>query len=470
MAVSPASLPLLNPLGHDTLLGLLYRALAADADPAQAQLTLRRIEHCSGEFTVASQRRSQLRGAVEIAQSHALNARREASRIDLDLQLFTERYPQQRKRGLFLPRHSPEQLQIEQQRSELQGQLNLAREDASQLQAKLDELSRQAALVDKLHARLSEDREELNQRFRQEVAAGVLSLVALGEVAHAREVLADGRRMLRGDLVLGCLWVLMALLDAGPAAAARELKETHLIWEQHPDPVARILEAYLKLLRGEQLNRQALGIFPRGNFTHPSLWRLYLLLGALAGWPPEHGQPDCAGLESTLRVLWQWRSQHGQAAWELRDGPLALAKWAGTQDLVCRLTLANLLLRCGLWREIPWAAGFSGLADIEPLHYIPRPKRSGQAWPALLPLLAKQELSAWPLPLRSAWSAGLACHVLLAAEQHAPPELFAQWLEESQGWPVSNLHWWTQAKLRHNPGLLNNLRSEAAGLFDCPAG
>jgi hypothetical protein len=299
------------------------------------------------------------------------------------------------------------------------------------------------------------------------VAAGVLALVALGDAPRAREVLAEGRRMLRGDLVLGALWVLVALFEEGLEAAARELKETHLIWEQHPDPVARVLEAYLKLLRGQALDRQAVGIFPHGNFSHSALWRLYLLLGALAGWPPDADAPAAGALlGATLRAVWYCQAQGAACEWQLSDGPAGVAEWAGKQDTVCRVLVANLLLRCGREEYIPQAAGFSGLVDIPPLHYIPKPKKQGQPWPELLPLLAKQPLADWPLPLAKAWTAALANHVLLAARHHGPPELYAQWLAESHGWPVSNLHWWVQAELRGEPALLNNLRAEAAGLVE----
>jgi hypothetical protein len=458
--------PVIDVLGRDALLGLTYRALAADAEPAQAQLTLRRIEHTASDYTVLAQKRSQLRSALEIAKGHARDAQREATRLDLDLQLFNERYPPPPvKRGLFAPKRTAEQQKHDAVRAEQQQQLGLARQDAGRLQAKADELDKQAHVVDELYARITVEREEQNGRFRREVAAGVLSLVALGHSMQAREVLAEGRRMLRGDLVLGALWVLVALFSEGAAAAERELKETQLIWEQHPDPVSRVLQGYLKLLRGERLTYEALGVFPRVNFSHAGLWRLYLLLGALAGWPTEHDAPDSAGLWPTLRALWYYASQGDSAEWELRDGPHGVAEWAGQQDIVCRTLVANLLLRTGRTEYIPHAAGFGGLADIPPLHYIPKPKRTGDAWPELLPLLAKQPLPDWPLPLHQQWTAALACHTVIAAQIYGPSELYAQWLAESHGWPVSNLHWWTQAQLRSEPGILSNLRADEPGLI-----
>jgi hypothetical protein len=33
---------------------------------------------------------------------------------------------------------------------------------------------------------------------------------------------------------------------------------------------------------------------------------------------------------------------------------------------------------------------------------------------------------------------------------------------------VSNLHWWTQALLRDEPGIRNNLRDDPQGLFAVP--
>lgn len=471
MSALPQLLPVLRLLGRDALLGLCYRALAADADPTQAQLSLRRIEHNAGEYTVAAQKRSQLRGALEIAQNHALNARREAQRLNLDLQLFNERYPPPpKKRGLFAPKRGPEQRARDTERGELEQQLALARQDADNMTAKAAELAQAAAKAEGLHQHLASEREELNARFRREVAAGVLALLALDEGEQAREVLAGGRRQLRGDLVLGSLWVLSGLFTDGPSAAARELKETHIIWEQHPDPVARVLDGLLRLVNGETLSRETLGIFPRDNFSHAGLWRLYLLLGALAGWPPPRGAEGAADLEPTLWAVWYCQTQAGAADWGLKHSPLELAQWAAEQDTVCRCIIASLLLRCGQVRYIPYAAGFSGLADIEPLHYIPRPKHKGERWPELLGLILRQPLPAWPLPLRKDWQAALAGHVLLAAEEFGPSELYEQWLEESRGWPPSNLHFWTQARLRGEPGILANLRDGSPGLFELQPG
>src|SRR5438552_1133422 len=92
------------------MLGLAYRALAGTADPMKAQLSLRRIEHAAGEHTKLLEQRSQLRGALEIAAQHAVATRREAQRLDLDLQLYNERYPPlPAKRGPFPVRLTREQ-------------------------------------------------------------------------------------------------------------------------------------------------------------------------------------------------------------------------------------------------------------------------------------------------------------------------------------------------------------------------
>jgi hypothetical protein len=462
--------PRLNLLGRDALLGLTYRALAGQADPAQAQLSLRRIERNAEEYTVAAQRRSILHSSLEIAAQKAKEGRRDQTRMELDLQLYNDRYPPPPPRGrlqLLAPRRTKEQQAQDAERAQLEHQLGLVRQDAEALQAKAEDLSKQARAVEQSYASLTAEREQLNVKFRSEVAAGVLNLVALGQADQARDVLAGGRQMLRGDLILAALWVLVALFADGPPAVPAALDETRLVWEQHPDPVRRVLEALVAVQGGAALNRQALGIFPRGNFSHGSLWRLYLLVGMLAGWPAEQGAPDTGGLGPTLHAGLLYQAQGADTAWPGSDSPAQAALWAGKQDVVCRTLVANLLLRCGRADLIPQAAGFDGLVDVPPLHFLanPQTKRRGQPWPELLARFKPRPLEAWPLPLGAAWPQALACHVLLAAKDHAPVELFEQWWDESRGWPSNPLQWWTQAALAEDAGLLNNVRPDPGGLF-----
>jgi hypothetical protein len=413
---------------------------------------------------------------VEIAAQKATEARREASRLDLDLQLFNERYPPPpKRRGLLARRRTPDELRQDAQRQELEQQFALAQRDAAEVKAKSDELGKQAEAVEQAYAQLSQTREALSLRFRGELAAGVLGLVALGEAAQAREVLAEARRMQRGELAVATLWALVALLAEGPAAVLAALDETRLVWDQHADPVRHVLEALTLVQQGRGLNRQELGVFPRGNFSQPGLWRLYLLAGALAGWPYEpeaghghgHEPPDARNLAATLRAVQLYRAQGEQATWDLPLSPSALAAWAGKHDLVVRTLVANLLLRCGKPEHIPLAAGFEGLVDVPPLHYFAnvQGRKARQPWPELLPRFRAQTLTAWPSPLASAWAHALACHVLVAAQAQAPAELYAQWYAESRGWPAGVLQWWTQAHLAGDPALLHNVREEPGGLF-----
>jgi hypothetical protein len=461
----PAQLPRLNLLGTEALLGLAYRALAGTADPLQAQLSLRRMEHCASELTVSMQRRSQLRGAARVAQEHAVAARRDATRQELDLELYNERYPPPpAKRGLLAPRRTSDQKGQDVHRLGLGQTLDMARKDATDFETKAEQITKQLALIEQHYAALATERETLDARFRSEVAAGVLGLVSVGEGAQAREVLADGRRALRGDVLLAALWVLVALFADGDEAAADELKQLKAIWEQHPDPVPRLVTSLLALRRGEPLTREARGIFARDSFTHAGLWRLYLLVGALAGWPTED---ETASTEQvllpTLDAVRLWAgSRHG--AWAGRDSPASAAAWAAKQDTVCRVIVVNLLLGLGKLELVPSAAGFPGLADIAPLDYIPRPKR-GQPWPPLLPNLEAQSPEAWPVAHRQPWAQALACHVLLAAQPYGPTELFEQWHAESTKWRPNSLYWWVQAHLLGEPGMLSNIRSVQDGLF-----
>ena len=90
-----------------------------------------------------------------------------------------------------------------------------------------------------------------------------------------------------------------------------------------------------------------------------------------------------------------------------------------------------------------------------------QPKRRGQFWPALQPLLAASPLPQWPPALSAPVHCALGCHVLLAARQHAPAELYEAWLAESYGWqPKDALYWWSLSTLKDDPGLLKRASAE----------
>ncbi|MDQ3023895.1 MAG: hypothetical protein M3R04_05875, partial [bacterium] len=111
-------LPGINLLARSALLGLVYRALAAEADGADAPLTLRRIEQMQAQLTMLMQRQSELKASQSIAGDHATTARKSASQSQLDLRIFLEAYePPPRS---FFRRLTPQQREQERQLAELE--------------------------------------------------------------------------------------------------------------------------------------------------------------------------------------------------------------------------------------------------------------------------------------------------------------------------------------------------------------
>ena len=110
--------PQLNLRSPQLLLGLCYRALAADAHPADAALTLRKLEHGQASATAQLGERSTLRANQGILRTRKrADARAEAQRLALDLRLFNETNPPvARQRGVFIRRLSPEEQAAETQR------------------------------------------------------------------------------------------------------------------------------------------------------------------------------------------------------------------------------------------------------------------------------------------------------------------------------------------------------------------
>ena len=447
--------PQFNLAAPAALLGLCYRALAADADPAGYALTLRKLEHSQAGATAQLGQRSASRANLGILEQKERDARGEAQRLALDLQLFNEEHPPApRKRGVFTRKLTPEEQAVEAQRHELIVLAEQAAQRAGNLAEQLMQEQATLATAQDAGAGLDIDRAALLALLAQQSAAQVLGLVAAGQGAQAREALDAQRAGIRGELITGVLYVLLAWFTVGEGAARRALLDFHGIFSQHDDPAVRVLEALLSASGGEPITSQALGLYPREAFSLPGLHRIYQLTRVLAGRGPDSAALDSDPFYPTLWVLDQ--HQRMRKATDGLAGPEALAPWAGGQGLFVRSLAVNLLLRRDYPQLIPVAAGVD-------FNAIELPRKASDPWPALLGLVPAAE-AAWPPAFTPVLSQALACHLLYAA-RHAPAALFEGWLQESYGWDKTDLYWWALAMCRKDPALLNNVRGGAGEWF-----
>jgi hypothetical protein len=450
--------PQLNLTSPALLLGLCYRALAADANPAEAALTLRKLEHSQVNATAQLAQRSTSRANTGILEQQEHEARAEAQRLALDLRIFNDAQPPApRQRGMFTRRLAPAEQALEARRCEL---IVLAEQAAQRAGGLQQQLAQERATL----AGAGMDKQELEQvkagllaLLAQQSAAQVLGLLAAGQAVAAREVLDEQRSSVRGELITGVLYVLLAWFTSGPGAAHQALLDFHGIFSQHPDPAARVLEALLLAGGGEPVAAQELGLFTREQFSLPGLHRLYQLARVLAGRTPDGAALDGDPFYPTLWVLdQQQRLRHGADTPGLAT-PDALAQWAAGGGLFVRLAACSLLLRRDEGALIPQAAGLDIAA-------IPAPRRAPETWPPLLALLPAAE-AAWPAAYAPALAAALACHVLCRAQRAAPAALYETWLAESYGWPKTDLYWWALALCQADLALLNNIQGGPGELF-----
>ncbi len=502
--------PRLNLRSPRVLLPLIYRALAGRADPAQAQLTQRRIEHSQAEGTELAKQLSELRARVGISQDKADKARQAATQASLDLRIFMETYEEPRGSGLFKPRLSLEQKQKQLHKAELEAINADAQADSRARAAEAAAIAARLAEVEAAAETNREARWKLGELLSEELAAEVLgrlctameeawralqasseasdspqgstgvspsgdaNLLAQPQLQEARalclEQLGALRRSVRGDLMVAVLCVLTELLaPAGGgnavAGARRALIDVGAILQQHRDPAQRLLECLIRWWAGESLGLADIGIFSSGHYGHPALLRLYELLRVLAGLgydegeleresaPPEHG--------STILMLHEYqRALSPSPDWEALNDEL-LAEFAADGDVFQRLLAANLLLeRGGIDRLVQAATAEAGTPDAA--------RRAGNLAhkpDELLQLLGRGSLHSWPAAAQPVFVSALGCHVLLAARINAPDWVYGQWLQESYGWPKDDLYWWTLSTLKDDPALLRNIRRDTAQLF-----
>ncbi len=450
--------PQLNLAAPALVLSLCYRALAADADGGGYALTLRRLEHSQAGATAQLETRSAGRANLGILEQKEREARGEAQRLALDLQLYNEEQPPvSRQRGVFTRKLAPEEQAAEDKRRELIVLAEQAAQRAGALAAQLQ--AEQAALgaAEEAQAGLSQDRAALLERLVGQSAAQVLGLIAAGQPAQARELLDNQRAGIRGELITGVLYVLLAWFTAGEGAARRGLLDMNGIFSQHKDPAVRVLEALLAASAGEPLAAQELGLFPREAFSLPGLHRLYQLTRVLAG-----REPDGAALLDDPFYPTLWVLDQHQRLRKSPDAPGlcrpdALAQWAAGQGLFIRALAANLLLRRDCPQLIPSAAA----CDFSAVRI---PRQASDPWPALLGLVPQAE-AAWPPALALPLAQALACHLLYAARREAPGVLYEGWLQESYGWAKTDLYWWVLAMVRTDLALLNNVSGAPAEWF-----
>jgi hypothetical protein len=449
----------LNLRAREALLGLAYRALAGEAAPDNAALTQRRIELLQASETEILARCSALRTDTRLAKERSQTARRGAESAALDLRLFDEQHPPPpRRRGLLsAPRLSPAQQEFQRKRAELEAVVGQATSRAD------EEAANAGAIAHRLNEAESELEQVRDQRsayagqLRDELAGRVLGQLAAGQTAEAGETLASVRRVMRGDLMVGVLLVLSALLTQGGTKALETLAELKTIFSQHTDPVGRVLEGLVAWHGGGAVSQQGPGLFTGDHFSVHAHFRFYRLVRVLSGLPAEEHPLGTGTFGPTLWITQEYMRRGGP----VEDRPytlLQLSSWAARQDVVVRVIAVQMLLEWGETRLVLGAAGINP-AELRP------PRRRSERWPTLRDLLAAQALTSWPAALTPLWIAALACQVLRGAQGHVPEELFEAWVAESYDWPKSDHYWWTLSQAKDDPALLGKVTGAEDELF-----
>jgi len=446
------TVPRLNFASPAILTGLACRSLGGAADPTAAELTQRRLEQLQAQHTELLKALSALKADLGIAAANELQANHHARQAELDLEIFEQQYPAPPpRRGLFKPRLTPEQQQIERRRAELAALAANLRAEAGHVAKQVKHTGELLKHSEEQLAWTLNERKQLNNLFEEQLAVYILNMVAAGQYSRVPPILTKLRPLARGSGMLALLAVLAALLGEGVETALPELGDKKTVLNQHPDPLDKLLAALIAIVRGRQLTRQELGTFASESFQSPAFLRLYQLVRVLAGWDYDEQSPAIGYLAPTLYAISQYQAAVSGAGDRLR--PLEeTAEWAAeSKDIVVQVICGQLLLAADRPELIPRAAGIDWTA-IRP------PKRRGR-WPELMSFF-EDAPSAWPASLVESWRAALCCQVLLAAKQQAPPELYEQWLAESYNWPKSDFYWWTLATVKEEPTLLREIRGD----------
>lgn len=447
----------MNLRAPQVLAGLCYRALAGEADPAQAPLTGRKLTHLQAGDTELLKTISSLRVDVQIAGARALELRHDAYQAALDFGLFSGQHPEQKgRRGLWKPRLKPEERNIETKRTNLATLAARSQAKADEAAALSEALKKKLASSETERDKAQARRDVLMHGLQVQLAAGVLNLVAANDIDQARYLLEESRKQMRGDLMVAMLFVLVALFAEGVDEALIMLGELRTIFHQHDTPVSQVLAALIGYVRGRRLDSRETSTLALQLGDAPSYSHLAMLICALDGWPYQAGLAIDDPFFPTLKAVYTLaRMAEPPAAW---SPPTAsdVENWISPGDLIVRTMGANILLQLGAIEIIPRVAGVD-VSEIEP------PRRK-QKWPALLELLGSDPIAAWPAELGEPWRVFLACHVLLAARGLAPPELFESWLAESYNWPKSDFYWWTLSRVQDDPALLHNISGDSGQL------
>ncbi len=447
-----------DPLSRPALLGLLYRALAGNAQPGRAAITRRMLEQLQEQRTELLKERSSLATDVRTADERRREAKRSAADARLDVQIFQEHNPAppEARRGLLGRRASPERRAWEAERDRLAAIADDEEQTAAEYAAIHTDIAERLQGMTERTDNLNLEYGKQLDLLRGQLSAWVLLQHCGADSSEAHEQLADYRRLLRGELSVAVLLVIGELLDNGPQRAFGTLADLATIWDQHPDPLRPVLESLLRLLRDGKLERRDAGMLQRAQFSQPAHWNLYRLVRVLGGWPVELHTDDEAGFLRTLWALEQLLlTQDPPADWQPQPAD-GLAAWSSGSDSLIQLMCCLALWQRGELALIPRAA------DL-PFEHIKVLERAQDSWPGLYASLTGRHLGGWPEPLGGHVWGELSCLMLLAAQRHAPQELYSHWLAEGYNLPKSQLFWWCMARLQEDSSLL-------ARITDCPPG
>jgi hypothetical protein len=491
--------PRLNLRSRRVLIPLLYRALAGSVLPDQALLTQRKLENCQAEGTELLKQLSELRSTVKISDDKLKQARHGAQQAGLDLSLHLERLPPQPRRwlGIFPARLSREQRAAAAEWRELEAISGQARNTASAIADGAKELHGRLVAVERRQAENRALRDKLGAELDRQLAADILSQlasaaesaqeraqesgeyrgIAAGAVDACLEQLEGVRRAKRGGLMAAVLHVLVRMLAApGPEqsvqASRAALMAMSTVFEQHNDPIVRLLESLARWDAGKAVSLVEVGLLSSQQFSAAPFYRLYTLLRVLAGLGYDADElnelsagasADSSSDSFLPTLIWLHelvRVQGAGAGHELEDVQTVVAA-SRSGDIVTRLIAANLLLQSGNLPELLTEALGEQLSPAVP-------RTADAAAPATEPLLTTLHAlrpAAWPAISQLPWAAALACHLLLAARVNAPSWLYERWLQESYGWPKDDLYWWTLSTVNSDPALLRSMRRTGADMF-----
>jgi hypothetical protein len=456
-------------LSRPALLALLQRALAAGADGSAAALQLRRIELCRDEQTEALKQVSEFSANLEILREKARDAKRRAQQAGIDLRLNEGTRLPGARRGLFGPRQSPEQRAHAAQQKQM---AFLAEQFAQESDAAAKALADCEAGLGAARERLKAAQQtqagltaDMHPQLAASVLASLMQAAGGGGREAASELLSQARQVVRGDLMVGSLFVLAALFGQpdhadGVGEARRLLRELHVLFSQHQDPVERTLAALIQLVDSSQSvgrprpSLSELGLLSAGSFSVSQHYRLYLLLLVLCG---QDQGADASSTDPQFSRLLQLIAQQQAATSPAGQLPSNAPTDA---PLLERVLLASTLLTSPSQHLIAAAIG----VDFDSLQ---PSKTKPPAWPKLWDIVSALPADPWPAAELDTWRGALACLLLLGARTSVQPSLYQQWLEESYGWPKDDFYWWTLSALKADPALLRNLSGQAATQLFC---